>query len=414
MLGERELLGTGDEHGGRDIPPLAEAAAALVAAGTVDETVARRLVAEYGVARGLRNGYYQHVELSLRPSPRPSMPEALPPIAPRRLVVLDHSMELPWGALTLRYALLSEDSTQIAVRMRFNDPGALQYGASGSMPTLAVTDRDGATTATMGGGGGGGGGWQAQYWTDRPLVTDSTWLEFEGERVELDHPTPDVSVRIEERTDGSPIWRYLWHTLATGDHFTGRDVAAATGALLAAGVLADDDPQLAHLLAAADPSLLHGHAPSSATSSLPEPWRSLGQSRGHRRRRDASTKTLAVGAVTPVFGGVSVAINALELSSDGGFTAVVEVEPDHGHHAPWSNDLPETGLAWWAADDRGNHFLGHTGNWSGGDGRGHGAIAFPGSLDPDAKRLDVMPTLLDVRAVISVALDALPTDGTPA
>jgi hypothetical protein len=58
--------------------------------------------------------------------------------------------------------------------------------------------------------------------------------------------------------------------------------------------------------------------------------------------------------------------------------------------------------AWWTRDDRGNHYLGH---WNGthdhDDAIKTGTLAFSPALDPRAKRLDVLPTGLSARAVIS-------------
>ena len=78
--------------------------------------------------------------------------------------------------------------------------------------------------------------------------------------------------------------------------------------------------------------------------------------------------------------------------------------PDIEPH-PGNLDLEERSLTWWARDDRGNHYLGH---WNGShrhdDAIKTGTLAFAPALDPLATRLDVLPTGLTERAVISFAL----------
>ena len=173
------------------------------------------------------------------------------------------------------------------------------------------------------------------------------------------------------------------------------------GVLVAAGALAGDDPTVRDarvVLAALQPNPMAPGRGGSVT--LPQPWRSLLASPGHRRGPNGS---LVVNAQTPVFDGVSVAV--LELgSTEEAFTVDVETTGNVGTSRPFAWSLDETDLVWWATDDRANSYLGQVGQWSGGDGEGRGEVGFWPALDPAAQRLDIMPTTLDSQAVLPIPL----------
>ena len=110
-----------------------------------------------------------------------------------------------------------------------------------------------------------------------------------------------------------------------------------------------------------------------------------------------------LGAVTPPFEGFSVAV--LDLESDTrGFRVDVEVAPGVGQRMPFDWNVQPRQLAWWAKDDRGNYYLGLRGNWSYAEGYANGLIGFRPALDPRATRLELMPTAVTTRAVISFTL----------
>ena len=50
-----------------------------------------------------------------------------------------------------------------------------------------------------------------------------------------------------------------------------------------------------------------------------------------------------------------------------GFTAEVEIAPGLSGGAPFDTSVGGSTLTWWAADDRGNHYRGQLGSWSGSD-----------------------------------------------
>ena len=113
---------------------------------------------------------------------------------------------------------------------------------------------------------------------------------------------------------------------------------------------------------------------------------------------------VVVGATTPPLGGFTLAVLAVH-STDEQFSADVETVPGlpHWHWASGAVDRPL--LAWWAADDRGHHYLGQQGQWHSSEDRSGGQIEFWPALDPAARVLDIMPTTMTERAVIRVPLD---------
>ena len=113
---------------------------------------------------------------------------------------------------------------------------------------------------------------------------------------------------------------------------------------------------------------------------------------------------VVVGATTPPLGGFTLALLAVH-STDEQFSADVETVPGlpHWHWGSGAVDGPL--LAWWAADDRGHHYLGQQGQWQSSEDRSGGQIEFWPALDPAARVLDIMPTTMTERAVIRVPLD---------
>jgi hypothetical protein len=110
-----------------------------------------------------------------------------------------------------------------------------------------------------------------------------------------------------------------------------------------------------------------------------------------------------IGAVTPVFDGFSVAVGSLESRAEG-FGMEVEVAPGVEVHEPFNSSVLPRQLAWWALDDRGNHYLGQIGGWSSSDEHSSGELEFWPALHPRATRLQIMPTDETMRAVISLPL----------
>ena len=103
---------------------------------------------------------------------------------------------------------------------------------------------------------------------------------------------------------------------------------------------------------------------------------------------------MLVAAETPAFGGHRVAVDVLESGSDR-FTVAVREPPGPGPGPPFRGSVEDLELVWWARDDRGNHYLA---------ARDDGELQFTTPLDPLAATLDLMPTAVDCRAVISFPL----------
>ena len=143
-----------------------------------------------------------------------------------------------------------------------------------------------------------------------------------------------------------------------------------------------------------------GAAPGG-NAAPPEPWRSMLARRGQAGGPEG---LVVVGATTPPLGGFTLAVLALR-STDEQFSADVESVPGlpHWHWGSGAVDGPL--LAWWAADDRGHHYLGQQGQWQSSEDRSGGQIEFWPALDPAARVLDIMPTTMTGRAVIRVPLD---------
>jgi len=211
-----------------------------------------------------------------------------------------------------------------------------------------------------------------------------------------------VHVWTEPLPAQSPARRHLWQRVATLNDFHDPHLAleATIATLIAARALPEDDPDIGNARAVLATLRPRGAATTGTPSGLAQPWRSLlarwGQAGG-------SVVTVAVGAITPPFDGVTAAIVAL-TSRDEHFGIRVELAPGVHNGLPW-RDLPDQQyLTWWAADNRDNYYLGEPGSWSPGDDRCGGAIGFWPALDPRAARIDLMPTATSARAVIRVPL----------
>jgi hypothetical protein len=173
---------------------------------------------------------------------------------------------------------------------------------------------------------------------------------------------------------------------------------ATIAALVAAAALPADAPVIDDARAVLAVLRPDGARPVPRPRGLPEPWRSLlarwGQTGG-------PVRTIAVGAITPAFDGITAAVTGLE-SRDEHFAISVELVPGARTGLPWS-DLPDQRhLTWWAADDLGNCYLGEQGSWNPGENRSWGDIGFWPALDSRATSIDLIPTATTARAVIRV------------
>ncbi len=397
-LGERILLSRENSPFGG---PLAQQARALVAVGAVDTATAQRVVDDYARAGAIR---------SISGPARRSPTAVGGPLEKRRIVPCGRTIEQPWGELVVRYISLGATDTRLEVTLlaRNTDPpsgrrrqhghGPFNSGLTrGHPPSLTVTDDRG--TAGMGGFSGGGTDeeWTGRYDLHPPLAADTAWIELFGERLELDAVSEDKTVTVETFDESDAIERYLDQCLASNGH--GPHIASVDATLEAlneTGLLQADDSLALETVAIRD--ALQGNGGSVGITR--EPWRSLLASRG---RTGGHRGTLLVGAVTPVFGRISAALLQLESSEDG-FHCDFEISGSLALGMHNAADLAADLVTFAAADDRGNHYLGQTNNWGGGEGLTSGTLDFWPALDPHAEQLDLILTTSQARATIAIPL----------
>jgi hypothetical protein len=406
-LGERELAS------GLDVPhermngraQLSEAAAALAVAGVVDPELAQRIATDYEIAFELRRGgtsmSARHRRLA-RAAQAPA-PEAL---SARRVFLLNAAIPLPQGTLTAQTLTLTDTHTRLNGYVIWN-AGPSRHSGSGP-PDLRLDTPAGQTLTARFSGSWGDGRADGQFEADGTIAPDPAWVAIEGTRAEVVSTASRPAVRIERLEPARIYMRYLWALLADfGDrHSRGGGIEAAVAALIAAGLISAEDPELEGVLWIADGSSRHprprhlrgGPAPS-APASVPPAWRSL---LARRSATDGPTGNLAVGALTPLFDGISVAVNTLGSSSERFWIRTDTTGIGHPH--PMLSAAERRPVAWWASDDRDNHYLGHMNQWSGGNGLGSGEITF-GPLDPKACELTLAVTTLTERALIPIHLD---------
>ncbi len=253
-------------------------------------------------------------------------------------------------------------------------------------------------------GGGGDSAWDGEFGASPGLAEETAWIEVLGERVELPAaPSPPAETWVEPLGGQDPALAYLWARVAALTQFHATpNVESSIEALVAAGSLAPGDPALAEVRDVAAQLSGRGSRARGAgrPGPLPEPWRSLLARRGQA----GGPEGLVVAGVTaPEFDGITVAVLAVR-SAEEGFSADVETVPGLQHWPVFRRAVDEPILAWWAADDRGHHYLGRPGSWHSGPDHGGGQIEFWPALDPAARVLDIMPTTMTARAVIRVPL----------
>jgi hypothetical protein len=324
-------------------------------------------------------------------------------------VALGEELELDGWHVRLRYISLDADRVDISAVYTVQagaGPARRPRGRAGlpnPLWTPVVADDRGTTSTLDFRGGGSDDRWAGMLTADQPLAFETTWIELFGRRIELVDRPVKATIEIEPIETIDPAHRHLWRRVAlAGRHFSQSALGPAIAALTASGTLAADDPaiELAHRVNQV-PGVFRHHGPARSARNAPEPWGSLLRRAG---RADGPPGLVVLGAVTPEFDGHFAAIYSVESDPDG-FTAEAAVSPPDIEPHPGNLDLEERSLIWWARDDRGNHYLGH---WNGShrhdDAIKTGSLAFAPAIDPLATRLDVLPTGLTKRAVISFAL----------
>jgi hypothetical protein len=322
------------------------------------------------------------------------------------VVPSDHRFDQPWGQLRLRYVSFTDAQTRLAVmlfgvkqprRSRRHGPGG---PFAGGPPIVTVTDDRGTTASAHFSGGGNEEEWRGHYTTDQPLGADTRWIDVFGERVDLSDRVDGAPVEIESLDDLDPAERYLRHLVERGDEQRGgvSPVDPAIEALVACGALATDAAVVEETLAVAEALNPTGAPPVVGGVALPSQWQSLLARRGCG---GGPTGTVVVGALTPVFDGISAAVLDLESSDE---TFQIEIEIAGIAASVFSGDVAAVRISFTASDDRDNHYLGGLTGWSGSDQGLEGQAEFWPALDPLARRLDLALTAERSRAVIRVPL----------
>jgi hypothetical protein len=422
LTGERALLEPAADDGRPDDSPLGTAGHALVAVGALTAGVAQAIVDDYGLALAYRGGEPAHSHhVRARRAARRTTPK--PALGPLRAVPCHRLIEQPWGQLFLSYVVLSDADTVLHVTMRPAPPpeqrrarayrSGLAAGGRGARGAgsrvvglglpgqLTVTDDRGTTSTASFSGGGSDDEWRGRFQVHQPLAPDTAWVEVLGERIGLPSAPPaGVQVRMEPRTDADLAHRYLWARVASlAESHSPDAMETSIEALVAAGALGADDPAIGEARAVLG-GLFSGTA-SGTSAVLPEPWRSMLARRGGLGGPEGLA---VVGATTPPLDGFTLAILAVR-STDEQFCIDIETAPGLPHWH-WSSGVVDRPLlAWWAADDRGHHYLGQQAEWHSSEDRSGGQIEFWPALDPAATVLDIMPTTMAARAVIRVPLD---------
>ncbi len=393
-----ELLAGPSGGSQTDSSSLASAAAALVAVGALSARRAEAVLDEFDPAwavefRARRPGWLpaSHVVGHI----------SLERMAHARVVALGDELMLPAGTLRLRYAVLEQDHASLFADFHVREtPTGLHdwirvpSGMPSGLTRPELADVSGTARTLKFNGHGNDDRWSGQFFTDTAIAIDASWVELYATRIELNRPPAPTAVTVEPVQSENRAQMHLLRILASANPFSSQDPRAAADALLAAGAIALEDPVIA-LINAADtdePNRRWALAYPAQLGGLPAPWPAT---RAHQV--EGPDGMIVTGVTTDGFDGHRVAVLALRSRSDG-FTVEAEATLTHSGRS----DLEDQELVWWARDDRGQNYLG---TWDGSSRQTmSGELRFFPPLDPQATRLDLMPSTPTTRAVISVPL----------
>jgi hypothetical protein len=377
--------------------PLLAAAQALIAAGCVDETAAQRVLDDHDAERRRRD-------------PERAMgwkrewPDA--PFAHRRVALGEREIADPAQTVRVRYVVFAPNTTEIAVSIRRSRRPrwvpVRQALLRTDVPSgVRVAGDRGEQVFAGFSGSGSSAGWEGVLQCHPPLDDATSAIEIDRLRLQLASVPPRVEVRVETLPAADAALRHLWHRVALTSLFHDPYVEEAISALAAAGAVSREDPHLATIRAVTAALALDGRKRRKAAAKLPEPWSML----WCRRDFAGPDRTIAVGAVTPLFDGVAVVVDALESSAKR-WSISVECAPEGASPDPFEAPTARLlSLVWWAADDRGNRFLAEAGGLGGNAHGGRGQLSFDAPLDPRARWIELRPTTEASRAVIRIPLD---------
>ena len=376
--------------------PVLAAAQALVAVGCVDERVAQRVLDDDEKQR-------RRLDPDRAVGWTREWPRA--PFTHRRVALGGGEVVHPAGTIRVRYVVFAPETTKIAVtirrpwRPRFPLSLRVPFGTGVGAAARIAGDRGEPVPAGFS-GSGSSTQWHGVLHTLDPLDDATRSIEIDGLRVQLESVSPCAEVHVEALPDQDPAMRHLWQRTVLADVFYDRFLDTAISALIAAGAVTPDEPQLTTMRAVAAALGLDGRQRRKAIAALPEPWASLWR----RREFEGPTRTIAVDAVTPVFDGVVVVVDALE-SSPQQWSIATEFAPEGASPRPFEAPTARmASLVWWAQDDRGNRYLAGANGVGGNAQNGRGEVTFGAPLDPHAHWIELHPTTETSRAVLRIPL----------
>jgi hypothetical protein len=420
--------------GGR---PLHAMASALLAVGLVPRGSAQRVVQDWFAAEEVRDRGFEPSR-RIDHSGQQWQDRAGVLTTGVRFLTSGTLLERPWGTIEVRYVVMASDSTTLTVTMTqreaLHGSGSAMcpapWGGDYPEPMVLTDDQDGTAIAQAEPWGECTTEvWHAKFHADRPLAVATSWLEVDGQRLELSESErpPDVQIQVTQELDPARehLWRQVAQHFATPPCYAKTPLEPTVEALVAAGTLTWDDSNVQQALAVVSATgFLGGLAlagPERAAAALadpphrsvPEPWGSL---LADRHRGHGPNGFVIVGATTPTFDGVTIQLVALDSTPES-FSLDVRLD-DATARRPGDLHFGDPQVTWWAVDDQGHHYLGHLGvDWSYGhiSGFGFSRVEFWPPLDPAATWLDIMPTTATRRSVLRVPLPwAAPPESEPA
>ena len=405
--GER-LLDHPDQQQPGHWSALRGAAAALVVADAIGVDAAWGVIDDYATVTRIRSGKpgFVHLDAPLRRRQADSLP-------PRQFRVIDQEILVGEDRVLVRDLAITDDGGTLRYRRYLAPPGLGQvprvlkrqsFPWNAAVTAPEIIDSAGNQPAVRFGDGGrdGEGYVDGELELRGTIARQATWLAIDGTRVDLHGRTARWEVSIEALKDQHPLARFLWRHLAVAVPRSGvtTDLEPMIQALVAAGALQEGSPLVQDLRAvtARMPRrpLHQRRIKRESAPGLVEPWGSLLDRLGSD---DGPEWTLVLGAVAPWCDGVQFAANSISSDLDG-FEVEFDVVPNVGGVSA----LDELPVAWWARDDRENHYLGiPTGGGVRGDSA-QGTMRYWPALDPRATRLDLLMCVDSHQAVVSVSL----------
>jgi hypothetical protein len=405
LLGERAMVEAELAEAERQVSALDHAAAALVVGGVIDLQRAAEISADYTLAKQL----VRRPDLAERLARfRPRLPPDPPDLTPRRVFMPDVRLRLAVGELSVGSVTLSPGRTAIEGALVTAAGWALPHG-----PGTSLTIRAAGQSATTRFSGDLHGDTIAGVWECETSVPDGTdWLDVNGCRLEFGAARPAPSFTVQAFSAEDRLERFLWLLVTGWDRQFGESAAeAAVAALAAAGLLADDALGQAPLgwsrthrygTSRADPHRFTGPL-SSFDVPAPDPGEGPAAVITRAPPGVSPRATIGIGAVSPRFDGVMVAIDSLTLDGSG-LSAEVEVSGVSLHRGLAGGQLDLTPMSWWIADDRANRSLGSLDGASSSDLQTRAKLSF-GDLQGEPSWLTIAVATPGATAGIAIALE---------